>query len=114
MLTYYVIVKPKFYTLASSGKWTSWSTWSSCSRDCVRHKRRSCSDPKPSNGGPKCDGQNHDVEVCTGGMCTGIFCLDNYKVYERLTKDFVFEFTLLIMFCLFFRKTGSFQWTSSK
>ena len=70
-----------FFTLASSGKWTSWSTWSSCSRDCVRHKRRSCSDPKPSNGGPKCDGQNHDVEVCTGGMCTGIFCLDNYTVH---------------------------------
>ena len=60
-----------YFISATSGGWSPWSTWSTCSRDCVRHKRRSCNDPKPSNGGPLCGGQNHDVEVCTGGLCTG-------------------------------------------
>ena len=57
--------------LATSGGWSAWNSWSSCNHDCVRHRRRSCNDPKPSNGGPLCEGQDHDVDVCKGGSCIG-------------------------------------------
>ena len=55
----------------NSRGWSSWTPWSECNRDCVRHRRRACNDPKPSNGGTFCGGQNHDVDVCLGGSCTG-------------------------------------------
>ena len=54
---------------AVDGKWTSWSSWSSCSSDCQQFRRRLCNNPKPSNGGRYCLGDDIAKQNCTGGMC---------------------------------------------
>jgi len=54
---------------AVNGGWTSWSSWSTCSTDCLHFRRRSCSNPTPSNGGRYCQGKDITSKNCTGGMC---------------------------------------------
>ncbi|XP_046379285.1 netrin receptor UNC5C-like isoform X2 [Haliotis rufescens] len=51
------------------GLWAPWSSWSTCSPDCIHHRRRSCDNPKPTNGGDYCNGNDLDTTNCTGGMC---------------------------------------------
>ncbi|XP_069123995.1 netrin receptor UNC5C-like [Argopecten irradians] len=51
------------------GHWSMWSSWSTCSPDCLHHRRRSCDDPPPKNGGGYCSGNDLDSTNCTGGMC---------------------------------------------
>lgn len=54
---------------AEDGRWTSWSSWSTCSPDCKHHRRRTCTNPPPSNGGRYCHGKDLSTANCTGGMC---------------------------------------------
>ncbi|OQV24884.1 Netrin receptor UNC5C [Hypsibius exemplaris] len=56
---------------AEDGQWSSWSEWSSCSPDCLHQRRRTCTNPEPSNGGAFCVGQDVMSGNCTGGMCRG-------------------------------------------
>ena len=51
------------------GGWTSWSSWTTCSTDCLHVRRRYCSDPTPANGGRYCQGKDITSRNCTGGMC---------------------------------------------
>ncbi|XP_041362297.1 netrin receptor UNC5C-like isoform X3 [Gigantopelta aegis] len=51
------------------GFWSPWSSWSTCSPDCIHHRRRSCDNPRPMNGGGYCSGKDLDSINCTGGMC---------------------------------------------
>jgi hypothetical protein len=68
-----------FHFLAISGGWSSWTSWSTCNPDCVRHRRRTCNNPEPDHGGPYCKGLDHSVDVCTGGMCRGIRLHHEFK-----------------------------------
>ena len=50
-----------------NGQWTNWSQWSRCSRTCnggTRSRRRSCTNPPPSNGGAHCSGPGSLSEFC--------------------------------------------------
>jgi len=67
------------------GSWTPWSSWSTCSPDCLHYKRRTCSDPPAANGGLYCRGRDQASTVCTGGMCRGTGVQD-YSENTR-TKD---------------------------
>jgi len=51
------------------GGWSSWSSWSTCSTDCLQFRRRTCSNPTPSNGGRYCQGRDVTSSNCTGGTC---------------------------------------------
>ncbi|OXA43430.1 Netrin receptor UNC5C [Folsomia candida] len=53
------------------GRWSGWSTWSSCGPECKHHKRRTCTNPSPSNGGKFCVGKDTMTTNCTGGLCKG-------------------------------------------
>ncbi|CAM1331977.1 UNC5C (predicted) [Pycnogonum litorale] len=55
-----------------NGRWSPWSSWSTCGPDCEQQKRRTCTNPKPSNGGKYCNGRNLIITNCTGGMCGGL------------------------------------------
>ncbi|XP_076307302.1 A disintegrin and metalloproteinase with thrombospondin motifs 16-like isoform X2 [Tachypleus tridentatus] len=56
------------------GAWSSWSAYSSCSSDCMTREgvtvvgvmisRRRCDNPRPSNGGRFCDGEDRRVKLC--------------------------------------------------
>ena len=60
------------------GQWGSWSEWSKCSVTCglgITKRNRTCNNPKPSNKGYYCVGddaenqqcpQQDDVKLCPG------------------------------------------------
>ncbi|XP_014284948.1 netrin receptor UNC5B isoform X2 [Halyomorpha halys] len=54
---------------AVDGRWSAWSPWSACTADCKHHRRRSCTNPSPSNGGKFCYGKDSMTANCTGGLC---------------------------------------------
>ncbi|XP_054706499.1 netrin receptor UNC5C-like [Uloborus diversus] len=66
---------------AEDGRWTSWSSWSTCSPDCKHHRRRTCSNPPPSNGGRYCTGKDLATSNCTGGMCRASRDRDPFVLY---------------------------------
>uniref|UniRef100_A0A0K8TDJ2 Netrin receptor UNC5 n=1 Tax=Lygus hesperus TaxID=30085 RepID=A0A0K8TDJ2_LYGHE len=51
------------------GRWTAWSGWSSCGPDCKHMRKRTCTNPSPSNGGKFCFGKDSIIGNCTGGLC---------------------------------------------
>uniref|UniRef100_T1IHT4 Netrin receptor UNC5 n=1 Tax=Strigamia maritima TaxID=126957 RepID=T1IHT4_STRMM len=68
------------------GRWTTWSSWSTCSPDCRHHRRRSCENPSPANGGRFCPGPHLATINCTGGMCRpGGDVFINNSLYGRGT-----------------------------
>ena len=57
-----------FNNILVHGKWTTWTSWSNC-RKCggnvgVKKRRRWCTNPKPSNGGRKCEGDSIQAVSC--------------------------------------------------
>ena len=58
-----------------NGKWSVWSSWSSCSQQCnsgLKKRTRECKSPSPSCGGHNCDGSSVDFQECNIQPC-GIF-----------------------------------------
>ncbi|KAK7597796.1 hypothetical protein V9T40_010021 [Parthenolecanium corni] len=51
------------------GEWTEWSKWSSCNSTCgkdsVKIRNRTCSNPTPAFGGRDCAGQEREMAFCT-------------------------------------------------
>ncbi|KAL4226068.1 Hemicentin-1 [Mactra antiquata] len=50
-----------------NGEWGDWFPWDSCSSTCgtgTRSRIRTCSNPRPANGGTYCVGELEDMEVC--------------------------------------------------
>ncbi|XP_055933878.1 netrin receptor UNC5C-like isoform X5 [Argiope bruennichi] len=66
---------------AEDGRWTSWSSWSTCSPDCKHHRRRTCTNPPPSNGGRYCVGKDLATSNCTGGMCRATRDRDPFVIF---------------------------------
>uniref|UniRef100_T1HY87 Uncharacterized protein n=1 Tax=Rhodnius prolixus TaxID=13249 RepID=T1HY87_RHOPR len=74
---------------AVDGRWSTWSGWSSCGSDCRHHKRRSCTNPSPSNGGKFCYGKDSVTANCTGGACP--FGKDDSADGSHLTEEVTSE-----------------------
>ncbi|MEE6496324.1 hypothetical protein FKM82_002300 [Ascaphus truei] len=54
------------------GKWSAWSSWTSCSLSCgggLRQRARECSNPAPKHGGHRCEGNKIENEVCNSDLC---------------------------------------------
>ncbi|CAG2221159.1 UNC5 [Mytilus edulis] len=100
------------------GGWTLWSSWSTCSPDCLHHRRRSCENPSPSNGGGYCFGNDLDSTNCTGGMCRGPRRDDgmvrpvatneaqkgNIAIYVGLCVSFAALITVVVIVVVFIRR----------
>uniref|UniRef100_A0A0G4GYC4 WSC domain-containing protein n=1 Tax=Chromera velia CCMP2878 TaxID=1169474 RepID=A0A0G4GYC4_9ALVE len=57
---------------AVHGGWTSWSSWTPCSKQCglgKRHRTRTCSNPYPSRGGRQCYGSAREESTCALKSC---------------------------------------------
>lgn len=104
------------------GGWSPWSSWSTCSPDCLHHRRRSCDNPQPSNGGGYCYGNDLDSTNCTGGMCRGGRDIrpvkseperevatdeaqkDNIAIYVGLCVSFAALITVVVIIVIFIRR----------
>ncbi|EDO49968.1 predicted protein, partial [Nematostella vectensis] len=54
------------------GKWSSWSSWQTCSRTCgggMRKRTRSCTNPAPKGGGRGCYGRSSEQQICNRQSC---------------------------------------------
>ncbi len=54
------------------GKFTPWSEWSTCSKECgsgVQRRNRTCTRPAPSCQGSDCEGSRDDIKVCNTKLC---------------------------------------------
>lgn len=55
------------------GGWTAFSAWSQCSAECgggTQSRSRSCTNPRPSNGGAECSGDAEESQRCNTDPCT--------------------------------------------
>ncbi|XP_030063567.1 A disintegrin and metalloproteinase with thrombospondin motifs 13 isoform X1 [Microcaecilia unicolor] len=55
------------------GAWSSWSSFSSCSRTCgggIIRRSRQCNNPRPAFGGHGCDGPGLQAEMCNTQACS--------------------------------------------
>lgn len=57
-----------------NGGWSSWTSWSQCSRDCsrgIRSRKRTCTNPEPKYGGQTCQGLAQEYQECNITPCPG-------------------------------------------
>ncbi|XP_057196571.1 A disintegrin and metalloproteinase with thrombospondin motifs 17 isoform X3 [Triplophysa rosa] len=55
------------------GDWSSWGSWSMCSRSCgtgARFRQRKCDNPPPGPGGRYCQKASVEHKVCEGPPCS--------------------------------------------
>uniref|UniRef100_A0A674NJ30 Sema domain-containing protein n=1 Tax=Takifugu rubripes TaxID=31033 RepID=A0A674NJ30_TAKRU len=55
-----------------NGGWSSWTSWSQCSRDCsrgIRSRKRTCTNPEPKYGGQTCQGLAQEYQECNITPC---------------------------------------------
>ena len=50
------------------GIWSTWSPWSGCNQDCVKHRRRTCNADTLSLE-TICPGDERDMASCSGDFC---------------------------------------------
>ena len=65
-----------------NGKWGTWSAWSTCGKNCMRGRTRSCNNPAPSNGGKNCENPSSNMEIAP---CTGMDCIQTTTTMTTTT-----------------------------
>lgn len=66
------------YVLLVNGNYTSWSAWKECSATCgggIQERSRTCTNPKPQNGGKDCAllGPAAETQSCNSQPCPSKF-----------------------------------------
>ncbi|XP_048580774.1 uncharacterized protein LOC5507168 isoform X2 [Nematostella vectensis] len=59
-----------------NGGWSDFSKWSSCTKSCgggIMSRTRTCTNPKPANGGQECKGDETETKACGTKKCEGGF-----------------------------------------
>ena len=75
-----VLLFSKTNTLVDGG-WSAFGAYGACSKSCgggLKKRYRTCSNPKPSNGGEQCSGTSEESASCNTKRCPG-------KKISRLT-----------------------------
>ena len=69
----FVVLMFPFLSVVDGG-WSGWGVWSSCSKPCnvgTQGRSRSCTNPRPRNGGKSCPGAANEQRVCNTHSCPG-------------------------------------------
>ncbi|VDI50479.1 Hypothetical predicted protein [Mytilus galloprovincialis] len=72
------------------GGWSSWGSWSSCTKSCgsgTRYHTRSCSNPSPKNGGNSCSGSTSASASCNTHACPINGGWSSYGSYGSCSKS---------------------------
>ena len=68
-------VKSFSFNYVVNGQWSGWSGFSLCSTTCgpgAQIRKRTCTQPPPSNGGSSCVGDETESVQCQINPCPGI------------------------------------------
>ena len=78
LLQFFLVYKPIFVFSETpvNGGYSQWSTWGSCSQQCAggtQQRSRSCTNPRPQNGGRNCNrlGPGTEKRICNSHSCQG-------------------------------------------
>ena len=60
------LITPNIFYIAADGMWGQWGAWSRCEGRCggSQTRVRLCNDPKPRNGGSRCEGEQVEERDC--------------------------------------------------
>ena len=75
LLNIYLMFESRLKSNLANGKWSSWSSYGSCSVTCgsgVKSRSRTCTNPAPSGGGSTCSGSSQQTAACVTVSCPGI------------------------------------------
>ncbi len=56
------------------GVWSSFGEWSTCTETCgggTQQRTRTCTNPRPANGGADCVGNDFEPQPCNKAPCPG-------------------------------------------
>ncbi|XP_065656244.1 SCO-spondin-like [Hydra vulgaris] len=74
-----------------NGGFSMWTDFSVCTKTCaggVQTRTRECNNPKPENGGQKCDGMTKETRGCKNNFCPGpagvINVLENVNEFFKI------------------------------
>ena len=103
------------YHISVAGGYTEWSQWTTCSESCGNGKktrRRTCTNPPPSNGGQNCVQQQmgpaKEKKTCNGNPCKSkcFFLVCLIYLFGLITAMKILFFRLLSKKIIF----HSFKW----
>ncbi|XP_062579319.1 coadhesin-like [Saccostrea cucullata] len=72
------------------GGWSSWGGYGSCSRNCgsgTQSRSRSCTNPRPSNGGRSCSGSSTSSRSCNTHSCAVNGGWSSWSGYGSCTRS---------------------------
>ncbi|XP_053385659.1 uncharacterized protein LOC123538853 [Mercenaria mercenaria] len=103
-------------TRCRNGGWTNWGSWSTCSQTCgggIYSRSRTCTNPKPSDGGEYCIGNSLQTLSCSTKRCPPLvsaFSVSNPYNYSSFhgTKKLTFSHTIYQHGGDFDKSTGTF------
>lgn len=77
--------------LLVNGNYTSWSAWKECSATCgggIQERSRTCTNPKPQNGGKDCAllGPAAETQSCNSQPCPSKFSSNQRRKHKYLKK----------------------------
>ena len=95
------------YIILVDGEWSRWTEWTSCSRTCgIGEKKRSrtCTNPRPANGGKDCPGAANETRECSNRICPGswhfIGPVTFLIKFQKLVYLFIFRDLFILWFAL--------------
>ncbi|WAR12942.1 CO6A6-like protein, partial [Mya arenaria] len=60
------------FEVSIDGAWTTWGSYSPCTKSCgsgTQFRERSCTNPRPANGGADCTGNARENHACNTAAC---------------------------------------------
>ena len=103
MVSFRLHVSLFLFVAVLEGIWSTWSPWSGCNQDCVKHRRRTCNADTLSLE-TICPGDERDMASCSGDFCyskqkfifpylQANYFKDPYFLKKKIkTIDFVYHF----------------------
>ena len=90
------------------GGWSGWGVWSSCSKPCnagTQGRSRSCTNPRPRNGGKSCPGAANEQRVCNTHSCPGKE--KNRLIFLLCEKSLMWFNNVILLYVLRFRRNAT-------
>ena len=99
-------------TFAVDGGWSSFGSWSSCSKSCgggTMTQSRSCNNPAPRYGGRGCSGSSSHTKSCNLLFCHRRLLINSTFLTQYLSQKLSYELQISSSPTFFEQSSGSFQ-----
>ena len=91
------------------GNWSPWGKWTTCSASCgqgITHRRRTCTNPRPSFNGNYCFDDPNEYSLCIVRKCPGTLSSCSYTA-DTVSPSLHDKINVLIPFIFTFMEIGA-------